>query len=111
MVALITNAVSRKEFVILCLLKRIVMLGCFVIFMAQLTGCGGEGGSDAGTGTGTGNLYSAIYEALPPAGSSSGFITQANAEGAKGYEFINNYSFSGSFASIYVKDNSQSSTF
>ena len=53
-----------------------------------------------------------IYEALTAGISSSEFIAQANDEGKKGYRYLDHLAFGSSdIVVIYVKDNSQSSTF
>jgi hypothetical protein len=53
------------------------------------------------------------YEALPPAGTAVDFVTQANAEGAKGFRYVSDAIFSddGDVSSIYLKDSSQAATF
>jgi hypothetical protein len=54
------------------------------------------------------------YEVLTSAILSANFITQANAEGARGYGYKNDDCFNTTCTdrrSIYVKDNSQASTY
>jgi hypothetical protein len=62
-------------------------------------------------GTSPGGTFT--YEALTPAGTSSDFVAQANAEGAKGFEYVNDYAFDSgtSIVSIYVKGTSPGGTF
>jgi hypothetical protein len=52
-----------------------------------------------------------LYEAWPPASTSSGFITLVNTEGAKGYRYFGDIYFNGPMSSIFVKDNSKSTIF
>ena len=92
------------------ILAPLVMASFLVI-----VGCGGGGGGSAAGGDGSGpggNTTGIFYETLAPKSDPSEFVTQCNAEGAKGYRNMCDFAFAGSeISSIYVKDSSKNSTF
>jgi hypothetical protein len=59
----------------------------------------------------SGLAQSFSYETLTPASSPASFVSQANAEGARGYKWMTTYGFGGEFVAVYVKDSSQSAAF
>lgn len=73
------------------------------------SGAGGSSGSGAsGSGSG-GSTFTSRFEALTSAGDAPSFLTQLNAEGAKGFRYVGDEFFSGdgtTLHSIYVNDGS-----
>ncbi|MBN3723153.1 hypothetical protein [Burkholderia sp. Ac-20379] len=73
------------------------------------SGAGGSSGTGSpGTGSST---FTSRFEALTPANDAASFLTQLNAEGAKGFRYVGDEFFSGDASSqhsIYVNDGSAS---
>ncbi len=74
---------------------------------------GSTGGTGTGTGsssgsTGSGSTQTARFEALAPASDAASFLTQLNAEGAKGFRYLADefYSGDGAIHSVFVNDGS-----
>ncbi|RKU03947.1 hypothetical protein C7H84_06715 [Burkholderia sp. Nafp2/4-1b] len=91
-------------------------------FVTQANGQGQAGFWLVGpvmAGSGQANLYmknnasgaTYAYDALTPPGNVNDFVAQANGEGAKGYRAKGAMMFGTSAAWVYVKDQTQSSTF
>jgi hypothetical protein len=89
-------------------MKTITKLTVAVICGLALTACGGGGGGASSAGGSS--LLTFRYEALqsvddPVTGSAASFLTQINAEGAKGYRYlVDDYFSDGSISSIFVND-------
>ncbi|MEK6349144.1 MAG: hypothetical protein V4764_16795 [Burkholderia sp.] len=72
------------------------------------SGSGSSGTGSSGTGS-SGSTLTPRFEALTPAADAASFLTQLNAEGAKGFRYVGDEFFSGdgtTLHSIYVNDGS-----
>lgn len=70
------------------------------------TGAGTGSGTGTGSGSSGGSTLTLRYEALSPAGNAASFLTQVNAEGAKGFRYLSDVfnASSNTTSSVFVND-------
>ena len=91
--------------------KPLITLAAAMTCTLALTACGGGGDDNVGSdGTTTDNTnpaggsYTFSYEAQPTASSANDFLALLNSEGARGYRYLSDKTFSDGTKSIFLND-------